>query len=388
MKSQGQKPGSVNNKKYKDEFKDLYSEKAKNQFGDQFEAKPSWDHYLGKTDEMPDPRKKAPYKMAREKLINWQMDKQIILHSRNYGNFYKEIARGWEYKLLRSPLDGYDNFSWTDYLGANDNRLGSLVKERAIKRDSDKIAYHDDGGMSRSYHEVVIRDILFFSNIDFIYEPWYNLEETQEKAPTVQDKTYEEIFESIKGAAKNYNLARDENGKPIPVLDENGEPVVDPETKKIIYKRKEIDGEEHTAYENRKPSPDFLINGSLYFEVFGWGGEVYELKKEFKKDQFSKLLEDFKYIEKDALDLAAPSRSLKAYAEVLDTKVCIPCGEKECPCNSDLGLRVLIKLIKVAPLFEASGRNISLIDSYIDHMSQYVEYVDDKQHTALLELVQ
>jgi hypothetical protein len=106
-------PGSVNNKKYKDEFKDLYSEKAKNQFGDQFEAKPSWDHYLGKTDEMPDPRKKAPYKMAREKLINWQMDKQIILHSRNYGNFYKEIARGWEYKLLRSPLDGYDNFSWT-----------------------------------------------------------------------------------------------------------------------------------------------------------------------------------------------------------------------------------------------------------------------------------
>jgi hypothetical protein len=148
-------PGSVNNKKYKDEFKDLYSEKAKNQFGDQFEAKPSWDHYLGKTDEMPDPRKKAPYKMAREKLINWQMDKQIILHSRNYGNFYKEIARGWEYKLLRNPLDGYDNFSWTDYLGANDNRLGSLVKERAIKRDSDKIAYHDDGGMSRSYHEVV-----------------------------------------------------------------------------------------------------------------------------------------------------------------------------------------------------------------------------------------
>jgi hypothetical protein len=240
--------------------------------------------------------------------------------------------------------------------------------------------------MSRSYHEVVIRDILFFSNIDFIYEPWYNLEETQEKAPTVQDKTYEEIFESIKGAAKNYNLARDENGKPIPVLDENGEPVVDPETKKIIYKRKEIDGEEHTAYENRKPSPDFLINGSLYFEVFGWGGEVYELKKEFKKDQFSKLLEDFKYIEKDALDLAAPSRSLKAYAEVLDTKVCIPCGEKECPCNSDLGLRVLIKLIKVAPLFEASGRNISLIDSYIDHMSQYVEYVDDKpQETEQLE---
>jgi DNA-binding CsgD family transcriptional regulator len=317
--------------------------------------------------------------------------KTVMLSEKQRKDIVKRIYKGESYSEIADELDIQEKkvyrfvANWWQIRKREAERLGVDIGHMSHHfphlSNSSKKSMHKKGGESRSWHEVIIRDIFFFTGIDFIYEPWYNLEETQKVAPKIKDKTYDEIFESIRVAAIDYNLERDEDGNPIPVLDKNGKQAIDPETKKPAYKRKEIDGEEHNAYEKRKPSPDFLINGKLYFEVFGWAGQKYELKKELKKDQFNKLLEEFRYIEKEPLGIAAKqNRSLIAYASALDSNICLPCGQKVCPCNSSLGIKVLNKLLIVSPLLEANGKNIKLIDNYVNHMSQYVQYGENDEN--------
>jgi hypothetical protein len=57
---------------YKREIIELYGDSFRDEFGDQFEIKPSWDHYLGKKNKFMDPRPLAPYEVARAKAWKCQ----------------------------------------------------------------------------------------------------------------------------------------------------------------------------------------------------------------------------------------------------------------------------------------------------------------------------
>jgi predicted DNA-binding protein YlxM (UPF0122 family) len=193
---------------------------------------------------------------------------------------------------------------------------------------------HTEGGESRSWHEVVIRDIFFFTGTNFIYEPpnWTNLSFVKE----FKHKCF--------GEAKTYNdnyLAKKQEEDPSFVMPS-------------------------TPYQTTYPQPDFLINDIL-FEVFGGSREMdkYEIRMGFKKEKFTEFFSNhFAYIDQGSLDSAALNdRTLVAYATALDEKVE---GAK-----SSIGNQFQSKLETIAPLL--GENNIHLNVNYRTQISSFSE---------------
>ena len=221
------------------------------------------------------------------------------------------------------------------------NSFGRFPPNPNARSSSDfRPSVHTEGGESRSWHEVVIRDIFFFTGTNFIYEPqkWWDLH-------FVKGDDNEGFKSKCFGEAKTYNedyLAERQEKDPNYVMP-------------------------HKPYETTYPQPDFLINNTTLFEVFGGSPEMekYEISMGFKKKKFTEFFSNhFAYIDKKPLDSAALNdRTLMSYAISLDTKVE---GAK-----SSIGNQFQSKLETIAPLL--GENNIHLNVNYRTQISSFSE---------------
>jgi hypothetical protein len=241
---------------------------------------------------------------------------------------FRKENKGFIGKFPSNPLKSYDGFKWRGV-----KQMREDGKRDNLEYDPMRNSIHMEGGESRSWHEVIIRDIFFFTGMEFTYEPqnWTNL------------SFVEDFKHKCFGEAINYN-------------------------KKYLSKKRKEDPDyvmPSTPYQNTYPQPDFLINNVL-FEVFGGSPEEkkYEISMGFKKEKFTKFFSNhFAYIDKTSLTSASVTgnRTLISYAIALDTKVE---GAK-----FSIGNQFQSKLETIAQLL--GENNIQLNENYRTQISSF-----------------
>lgn len=137
------------------------------------------------------------------------------------------------------------------------------------------------------------------------------------------------------------------------------------------------DSKFRNTYARKMPEPDFYVNkdgGTVFFEVFGYSGELYALKKQFKKKYFGR------YFNLAFIDVETKDYSLLNFANILDTQVCYVDKESgDVNCNMALTDGNILTHLKSIPLLSDEG--INFCKHYVNQVR--AAYVMSKSKSGL-----
>jgi transposase-like protein len=282
-------------------------------------------HIENPNNEFNDVYEKYPYEGFVTRTNDEQIS-QIISLTKKMKNV-REIALDVGVTKTAVRYNARKWFNDNKHIEDPNHEFNDVYEKYPPERIIDYPSVHVSGGQSASMHEAIIRDVFYFTGLEFSFQPksWISL-------PFVKS-----FIENCFAEAKDYN-----------------------------------EGTGYKFYERSYPQPDFLINNSLLYEVFGGARrkEEYEHTERFKKEKFNKFFgSHFAYIEKKDLDQAAKNdRSLVSYAKALDSR---SCSDKNV-CGPDiLGHQFEVKINSLVTLLDKN--NISVVHSYIHTIKKLKE---------------